>query len=75
MLETNKTTPDTGVYLESLVRDNCFQWIEVSNYLRRRKEKKTWASVPIVGAGQGEGTGWAGAAGPVFSGTDKLKSL
>lgn len=74
MLETNKTTPDTRVYLESLVQDNCFQWIEVSNY----PSKKTSASVPIMGGLQGRagrGLGWAGAAGPVFSGTDKLKSL
>lgn len=62
----------TGVYLESLVLDNCFQWTEVSNY------PQASASVPTMGRlsgkGDGVGEGWVGPAGPVSSGTDELRA-
>lgn len=58
--------------MESRVLDNCFQWIEVSNYPRGS------ASAPTIGrpSGRGDrvGEGWVGPAGLVSSGTDELKN-
>lgn len=61
----------TGVYLESLVLDNCFQWIEVSNY------PQASASVPTMGSlkGRGVGEGLVGPAAPISSGAVRLKAL
>lgn len=60
--------------MESLVLDNCFQWIEVSNYPQASDR------VPTMGRPKGRrgcggvGEGLVGPAGPGSSGTDKLKA-